>query len=129
MAERAARPLSPHLQIYRWSITMATSILHRISGIGLTSGLVLLTWWLTALARGPQAFAVVQAVTDSLLGGVVLFGFTLALWYHMINGIRHLVWDAGYGFAKQVAKRASLVVLVVSVGLSLLTWVICFAIA
>ena len=87
MARQAARPLSPHLQIYRWYLTMATSIAHRISGVALVLGLLLLTWWLTALARGPDSFAVVRAVTDNILGGLVLFGFTFAIFFHLVNGI------------------------------------------
>jgi succinate dehydrogenase / fumarate reductase cytochrome b subunit len=129
MADRRVRPLSPHLQIYRWYWTMASSILHRISGIGLALGLVLLTWWLTALARGPGSFGTVQAAIDNPLGGLVLFGFTLALWYHLVNGIRHLLWDAGYGFGKEVAERASLVVFGATVVLTLLTWIVVLAAA
>ena len=122
MAKQMARPLSPHLQIYRWSLTMALSILHRFTGVGLVIGLVLLTWWLTALARGPDAFAVVRLFTDNVLGGLLLFAFTFALFYHMANGIRHLVWDAGYGFDREVARQSGIVVLAVSLGLTLFTW-------
>jgi succinate dehydrogenase / fumarate reductase cytochrome b subunit len=129
MAERAVRPLSPHLQIYRWYLTMASSILHRISGVGLVLGLVLLTWWLTALARGPESFAVVQAAIDNPFGGLVLFGLTVALWYHLLNGIRHLLWDAGYGFSRHVAERASLVVFASTAVLTLLTWIVILAVA
>ncbi len=124
MATRAARPLSPHLQIYRWYFTMALSILHRISGAVLVVGLVLLSWWLTALARGPEAFAVVRAAIDNVLGGLVLFGFTLALFYHMLNGIRHLVWDAGLGLDRESAQRSGVLVVVGTVGLTLLVWAI-----
>lgn len=129
MAERSLRPLSPHLQIYRWYLTMASSILHRITGVGLALGLVLFTWWLTALARGPESFAVVQAAIDNPLGGLVLFGLTLALWYHLLNGIRHLLWDAGYGFRKEVAERASLMVFAATAVLTLLTWIVLLAVA
>ena len=100
---RAERPLSPHLQIYRWYFTMALSIAHRVTGVGLALGLLLLTWWLLALASGPEAFATVQAVMDSWLGVLVLFVYTLVLFYHMGNGVRHLVWDFGYGFDVEVA--------------------------
>ncbi len=124
MATRAARPLSPHLQIYRWYFTMALSILHRISGAVLVVGLVLLSWWLTALARGPEAFAVVRAAIDNVLGGLVLFGFTLALFYHMLNGIRHLVWDAGLGLDRESAQRSGVLVVMGTIGLTLLVWAI-----
>ncbi len=124
MATRAARPLSPHLQIYRWSLTMALSILHRISGAALVVGLVLLSWWLTALARGPEAFAVVRAAIDNFLGGLVLFGFTLALFYHMLNGIRHLIWDVGAGLDRESAQRSGILVVMGTVGLTLLVWAI-----
>ncbi len=124
MAARSVRPISPHLQIYRWSLTMALSILHRITGAALVVGLVLLTWWLTALARGPEAFAVVRGAIDNPLGALVLFGFTLALFYHMLNGIRHLVWDTGRGLEKESATRSGVLVLVGTVGLTLLVWAI-----
>jgi succinate dehydrogenase / fumarate reductase cytochrome b subunit len=101
---RAERPLSPHLQIYRWYFTMALSIAHRITGVGLALGLVLFTWWLLALASGPEAFAIVHGVMTSWVGAVILFFYTLTLFYHMGNGIRHLVWDFGYGFDLQVAR-------------------------
>ncbi len=124
MATRAPRPLSPHLQIYRWYFTMALSILHRITGAALVVGLVLLSWWLTALARGPEAFALVRAALDNLLGGLVLFGFTLALFYHMLNGIRHLMWDTGQGLDRESAQRSGVLVLLGTVGLTLLVWII-----
>ncbi len=122
MAREAVRPLSPHLQIYRWYFTMALSIAHRASGVALAFGLLLLTWWLTALARGPEAFAVVQAVTGNFFGGLVLFGYTFVLFYHLANGIRHLAWDAGYGLDKQTAMESGYVVLAVAAALTLLTW-------
>jgi len=124
MAARSVRPISPHLQIYRWYLTMALSILHRITGAALVVGLVLLTWWLTALARGPEAFAIVRQATDNLLGGLVLFGFTLGLFYHMLNGIRHLLWDMGQGLEKESATRSGVLVLAGTVGLTLLVWAI-----
>ena len=122
---QASRPLSPHLQIYRWYFTMALSIAHRVTGIALTVGLLLLTWWLVALASGPDSFATVQAVMDNFLGGLILFGFTLALFLHALNGVRHLVWDLGYGIDKDAAhtdrllgarRRPSV--------LTLLTWIL-----
>ncbi len=124
MARQAARPLSPHLQIYRWYLTMATSIVHRLTGVALVLGLLLLTWWLTALARGPESFAVMRAATDNILGGLVLFGFTFALFFHLANGVRHLVWDAGIGLDKESAELSSWVVIGAAGGLTILTWLL-----
>lgn len=122
MAE-ASRPLSPHLQVYRWYLTMALSIAHRVTGAGLAVGLLLLTWWLLALAGGPDSFATVRAVMDNWFGGLVLFGFTLFLWFHALNGVRHLVWDTGYGLDKGVARQSGIVVVGGTVVLTLLTWI------
>ncbi|MCX8100830.1 MAG: succinate dehydrogenase, cytochrome b556 subunit [Geminicoccaceae bacterium] len=120
---RAERPLSPHVQIFRWYFTMALSIAHRISGVGLAIGLVLLTWWLTALARGPEAFAEVQAATDHVLGGFVLFAYTFVMFYHLGNGIRHLAWDLGYGFEKDETYRSGVAVLAFAAVATLLVWI------
>ena len=119
---QAGRPLSPHLQIYRWYLTMALSIAHRASGAALAAGLVLLTWWLVALATSESYFALVQAFMDSIFGTLVLFGYTFLLFYHLCNGIRHLVWDAGYGFELTTARRAGMVVVAGAVALTLVTW-------
>jgi succinate dehydrogenase / fumarate reductase cytochrome b subunit len=121
---RADRPLSPHLQIYRWYFTMALSIAHRATGIGLAAGLVLLTWWLLALASGPEAFATVQAVTGSWIGVLVLFLWTFALFYHMGNGVRHLVWDFGYGFDLDVARYSGIAVLVFAGAMTVIVWLV-----
>jgi succinate dehydrogenase cytochrome b subunit len=121
---RSERPLSPHLQIYRWYLTMALSIGHRVTGIGLALGLVLLTWWLLALASGPAAFATVQAAMRSWPGALVLFIYTFVLFYHLGNGIRHLVWDAGYGFDIEVAARSGIAVLVFAGVATVLVWLL-----
>lgn len=121
-----ARPLSPHLQVYRWYLTMATSILHRVTGSALAVGLVLFTWWLTALARGPESFAVVQGVMHNVFGWLVLFGFTAALFFHAANGVRHLFWDAGYGFEKETARQSGVVTLAVAGGLTVVFWLLVF---
>ena len=94
----AERPLSPHLQIYRGGLTMFMSIIHRITGVALYAGTLLLVWWLTAAATSDQYFDMVQAVFGSWIGKLVLFGFTWALIHHTLGGIRHLVWDVGHGF-------------------------------
>jgi succinate dehydrogenase / fumarate reductase cytochrome b subunit len=121
---RVDRPLSPHLQIYRWYFTMALSIAHRITGVGLALGLLLLTWWLLALASGPEAFATVHGIMNSWFGALILFLYTLTLFYHMGNGIRHLVWDVGYGFDPQVARASGAAVLVFAGAMTVLTWLV-----
>jgi succinate dehydrogenase / fumarate reductase cytochrome b subunit len=121
---RADRPLSPHLQIYRWYFTMALSIAHRITGVGLTLGLVLLTWWLLALASGPEAFATVDGIVHSWFGALVLSLYTLVLFYHMGNGIRHLVWDFGYGFEPEVARLSGAAVLVFAGVMTIVVWLV-----
>lgn len=92
------RPLSPHLQVYRWQITMTMSILHRATGVALTVGAFGLAWWLLAVAAGGDAYAQASACLASPFGQCVLFAFSAALVYHLLNGIRHLLWDAGWGF-------------------------------
>ena len=89
-----SRPLSPHLQVYRPQWTMVLSISHRITGVGLSLGTLLLVYWLAAAAAGPEAFETAQEVIGSWIGRLFLFGWTFALFYHLCNGIRHLVWDA-----------------------------------
>ena len=121
---QAERPLSPHIQIYRWPLTMALSIVHRVTGLGLSLGLILVTWWLLALASGPEAFAMVQAVMGSWFGILVLFLWTLALYYHLGNGVRHLIWDAGYGFEIDVARNTGIAVLVFAGAMTVLTWLV-----
>ncbi len=120
--QAAERPLSPHLQIYRWTIPMALSILHRITGAALGAGTVLLAWWLISLARGPDAYAQAETCLRSLPGQIVLFGFGWALIYHLLNGIRHLFWDVGLGFAIPTAKASGWLVLILSAVLTLVVW-------
>jgi succinate dehydrogenase / fumarate reductase cytochrome b subunit len=122
MAE-ADRPLSPHLQIYRWYFTMALSIAHRASGVALAIGTVLLTWWLVALASGPSYFAVVQAFMDNILGALVLFGYTFVIFFHLGNGIRHLAWDVGWGYEKAQAQQTGMAVIGAAALLTVLTWI------
>ena len=120
---QASRPLSPHLGIYRWYFTMALSIAHRVTGAGLTVGLLLLTWWLLALAGGPDSFATVQAAMDNFLGGLILFGFTIFLFYHSLNGVRHLVWDTGRNLDKAGARSSGMIVLAGTAALTVITWI------
>ena len=104
------RPLSPHLQIYRWPITMAASITHRATGIALATGLVLLAWWLLAAATGPDAYGLFARLAGNVIGEIVLFGFLWSLAYHLLNGIRHLAWDIGYGFRVPTARITAVLV-------------------
>jgi succinate dehydrogenase / fumarate reductase cytochrome b subunit len=117
-----SRPLSPHLQVYRFEWTMLLSITHRITGVGLALGSVLLVWWLIALAVGPDYFALVQSVMGSWIGRLVILGFTWALFYHFCNGIRHLCWDAGWGFELDTARNSGIAVIVGSVVLTVAFW-------
>lgn len=110
-----ARPLSPHVTVYRWPVTMATSIVHRATGIALAGGAVLLCWWLIAIASGPEAFNEFTSLATTPLGAVILFGFVWSLAYHLLNGIRHLAWDLGFGFAVPTANVSGVVVIVGSV--------------
>lgn len=121
---KVERPLSPHLQVFRWYFSMALSIAHRATGIAMATGLVFLTWWLLALASGPEAFGVVRAIVDSWFGTLVLLVYTFIVFYHMGNGVRHLVWDAGYGFDIEVARRSGIAVLVFAGVMTVLTWIV-----
>src|SRR4051812_41095507 len=105
------RPLSPFFTIYHWPVTMATSITHRVTGVGLALGMVLVAWWLVAISAGPEAFNQFIALAATPLGELILFGFTWALAYHFLNGIRHLAWDLGYGFSKDASRLNSAIVI------------------
>ena len=116
------RPLSPHLQVYRWQVQMVTSILHRATGIVLVVGLAGLVWGLLALAAGPQRWAAFAACAGSPFGKIVLLGFSWALAFHLINGIRHLVQDAGQGYAIPEFVRSSWLSIIGSFVLVALAW-------
>ena len=109
---QAKRPVSPHLQVYRWSVTMASSILHRASGVVLGVGTLVLAWWLMAVATSDEAYALVQSCLGSVLGRVVMLGFLWSLIYHMMNGLRHLLWDLGYGFEIGTAQKSGWLVFI-----------------
>jgi succinate dehydrogenase / fumarate reductase cytochrome b subunit len=127
MVERN-RPLSPHLQIYRPQMTTMLSILHRITGVGLGLGTLLLVYWVASAASGPDQFARAQALMGSWFGYLILFGFSVALFFHLANGIRHLFWDAGYGFEIRSAYASGVAVLVLTGGLTLIAWVAAFTV-
>ena len=118
------RPLSPHLQVYKPQSTSALSILHRITGGALVVGTVLLVYWLGAIAAGPEAYATAQAILGSFIGKVLLFGWSWALFYHLSNGIRHLFWDAGYGFELPTVYLSGKLTVVASFVLTILLWVV-----
>jgi len=121
---QAKRPLSPHLQIYKPIPTMVTSILHRITGAALYVGTLLVAWWLAAAAAGPDAFALASAVFDSWFGRLVLVGYTWALMFHMLGGIRHLVWDTGRLMGKETSTRLAWATFAVSLALTLAVWAV-----
>lgn len=118
------RPLSPHLQVWRWHVTMLTSILHRASGVALYGGALILAAWALSLASGPEAYVEYQALMSSLVGRLVLFGLTLGMAYHLANGIRHLVWDAGHGLDVKSANASGVFVLVFTVVASAAVWLL-----
>jgi succinate dehydrogenase / fumarate reductase cytochrome b subunit len=122
------RPLSPHLQVYRWPISMALSILHRVTGVGLGIGTLLLTWWLVAAAVSDNAFARVQWFLATPIGMLLLFGWTLSLCFHVFSGIRHLVWDAGYGYDQPWYDRSGWAVVIATLIATLLVWIIGLAV-
>ena len=123
MTARIERPLSPHLQTYRWTLTMALSIVHRVTGMALYFGTLLLAWWLIAAASGPTAYANVQAFTGSIIGKLIVFGYTWALIHHALGGVRHLIWDVGYGFGPNEREWLTLAGLIGSIGLTILIWI------
>ena len=111
----ATRPLSPHLTIYRWPVTMMTSITHRATGMALTGGALILAWWLVAISNGLDGgYQQFMALAASPLGMLVLFGATWSLAYHFFNGLRHLAWDLAYGFDKKLAERNSVIIFALS---------------
>jgi len=120
---RPLRPLSPHLQIYRLPVAALISISHRITGVGLTLGIVLLVWWLAAAAYGPDAYEHVRAFIASRPGLVLSMAFSFALCFHLCSGIRHLFWDAGRFFSPQDTATGNILVIVASVLLTLGIWV------
>ena len=122
------RPLSPHLQVYRPQLTSTLSILHRVTGVALAFGSLLLVYWLAAAAGGSESFATAQTLIGSILGRLLLFGWTFALFYHLCNGIRHLFWDAGHGFSLPAVYRSGWLVVAASIALTLASWTFGYAI-
>ena len=117
-----SRPLSPHLQIYKLQLTTILSILHRITGAGLGLGALLVTAWFLAALAGDEAFAQVMRFRDSLIGQLMLFCWVYAFVYHLLNGIRHLKWDAGYGLEIKSVYQSGYVVVAGSLIISTMIW-------
>ena len=113
------RPLSPHLTIWRWQVTMLASIMHRATGMALAGGAIVLAWWLVSISNGPEGFDSFTAYAAMPLGVLVLFGFTWAFAFHFCNGIRHLAWDLGYGFNKHTAIKTGFLVFALSLVLAI----------
>ena len=116
------RPLSPHLSIYRWPVTMASSILHRATGVGLTVGFIVLVGWLFDAASGPDVYSQFIAVMETTIGRLLLIGWSYAFFYHLLNGIRHLVWDTGRGLEIGQATRSAWFVIAASIVLTIGFW-------
>ena len=122
------RPLSPHLSVYRLTLTMMMSIVHRITGACLYFGTLLLVWWLVAAAAGPNAYARVQWFMGTFIGRLILFGYTWALIHHMLGGIRHLIWDTGHGFGQSEREWLVRANLAGSIILTIILWVVGYAV-
>jgi len=116
--------MSPHLSVWRWHITMATSIAHRATGVALYVGALIAAGWAVALASGPDAYAGFKALLGSPLGLLVMFGLTLSFFYHLANGVRHLVWDAGHGFDLKSANASGVFVFAFAAAATIAVWVV-----
>jgi succinate dehydrogenase / fumarate reductase cytochrome b subunit len=125
---RRKRPLSPHLSIYRPTMTMAMSIAHRISGVALYLGVLLLAWFLVAASADASSFAIFSDFIGSFIGQIVLFLVTWALFHHLIGGLRHIVWDAGYGLEKPLRDQLAWATLIGGFALTVLVWIIGYAV-
>ena len=121
---KTGRPLSPHLSIYRWPITMTLSILHRMTGVALSVGLIALVVWLESIAFGSGSYATVAAWMDTIVGRLILLGFSFAFFFHLANGVRHLFCDVGLGFEMRHANASAWFVLVATVVMTALYWLL-----
>ena len=126
MTASTNRPLSPFLT-YRMTLTMAMSFVHRLTGVALYVGTLLMAWWLIAAASGPTAYANIQGFTQTWIGRLVLFGYTWALVHHMLGGVRHFIWDLGYGFGSNEREWLARANLIGSIALTVVIWVIAYA--
>ncbi len=117
-------PLSPHLSIYRWPITMTLSILHRVTGVAMSVGLIVLCAWLMSAAAGAADYERVVNLLSTMIGKLMLIGFSFAFFFHLANGVRHLVWDVGYGFEKYQANASAWFVLLLAGGMTAAFWIL-----
>lgn len=117
-------PLSPFLTIFHWPVTMATSIAHRVTGVGLTLGVIVLTLWLFAIESGPEYYALFCSYAATFVGQVVIWGMVWCYVFHFLNGIRHLFWDFGYGFELKTADVTGILVAVLSVVLTAVLFIV-----
>ena len=122
--KRRPRPLSPHLGIYRVTMTMAMSIMHRITGVGLYIGVLLLAWFLIAASGDGATFSGFSGFIQSFIGQVILFGFTWALFHHLLGGLRHFVWDAGFGLDAPLRDQFAWGTLIGGLALTVIVWII-----
>jgi succinate dehydrogenase / fumarate reductase cytochrome b subunit len=122
------RPLSPHLEIYRVTMTMAMSITHRITGVGLYIGVLLLAWFLLALSGDASSFAVFSGFIHSFIGQIILFGFTWALFQHLLGGIRHALWDVGIGLDAPMRDRLAQASAIGGIALAVLAWIVGYSV-
>ena len=120
----AARPLSPHLLHWRWHVTLLASITHRLTGMVLYAGVLIIAGWATALAAGPDAYAMYKDLLGSLLGKLVLLGVTFSVFYHLAGGLRHLVWDVGLGFSPRTAETTAMAAIAFGVAATAAVWII-----
>jgi len=124
---RGDRPLSPHLEVYNQSYTGGLSILHRITGVGLSLAVILVVWWFLALSTGAEYFAWVDGLITSWIGGLILIGSVFALWYHFCNGLRHLYWDTGRGIDLEFAQKSAYAVIGGACLLTVITLIAAFS--
>jgi succinate dehydrogenase / fumarate reductase, cytochrome b subunit len=123
-----SRPLSPHLSVYRVTLTMTMSIVHRITGVGLYLGALMLAWFLLAASLDASAFAVFTGFIQSIFGRLILFGFTWALFHHLLGGLRHFIWDAGHGLDDPVREQLAMATLIGGIALTLVVWAVGYAV-
>jgi len=118
------RPLSPHLQVYKWQLTSVMSLLHRATGIALSVGALYLVIWVVFASTSPRTYAMFQSFNISILGRIFLGGWLFCMFYHLCNGIRHLFWDMGYGFELKDAYRSGWIVVAVSLAATIVSWIV-----
>ncbi|MFW2405064.1 MAG: succinate dehydrogenase, cytochrome b556 subunit [Gammaproteobacteria bacterium] len=124
---RSDRPLSPHLDVYAWQVSNTLSILHRMTGLAMSAGLLVMIAWLVSMVAGPAAYASFNNFFAGPIGALMLFGWTFCFFYKMASGIRHLAWDIGLGFDKTVARQTGWLAFIAALIMTAATWVVAFA--